>query len=132
MAVRNRVLLAALAACAACAAPAAYAQTDPLSELDRQIAASQDTDEGIALARSQLADGELTSAAGTLERVLMNDPHADAALLLHASLLCRLDDVPGARAELAEMRAVTISTSGWAEVTAACGPLPRPGGRARP
>ncbi|MEG3148635.1 hypothetical protein U1769_01965 [Sphingomonas sp. ZT3P38] len=35
----------------------------------------------------------------TLERVLMGHADADAALLLHASLLCRLDDRDGARAE---------------------------------
>lgn len=130
MAVRNRVLFSLLAVGAAfLAAPAVSAQTDPFQELDRLIDASTETGAGIALARRQIGDGELTGALGTLERVLMNDPRADAALLLHASLLCRLDDKPGARAEIAEMRAVAISNQAWAEVTAACGPMTRPGGR---
>jgi hypothetical protein len=129
MAVRNRVLFSLLAASAALAAPAARAQTDPFQELDRLVDASADSGSGIALARRQIGDGELTGALGTLERVLMNDPRADAALLLHASLLCRLDDLPGARAEIAEMSAVAISNQAWAEVTAACGPMTRPGGR---
>jgi hypothetical protein len=129
MAVRNRVLFFLLAASVALTAPAASAQTDPFSELDRLVDASADSGSGIALARKQIGDGELTGALGTLERVLMNDPRADAALLLHASLLCRLDDRPGARAEIAEMGAVAISNQAWAEVTAACGPMTRPGGR---
>lgn len=132
MAVRNRMLLSMVAAAIALAAPAARAQTDRFAELDAQIQASADPGAGIALARRQIAAGELTSAAGTLERVLMNEPRADAALLLHASLLCRLDDLPGAQAEIAEMRGVAISNQGWTEVTAACGPMPRPGARVRP
>lgn len=132
MAVRNRVLIIPLAACMACIAPAALAQTAPLAELDALVVQSEDAETGIALARSQIEAGELTGAVATLERVLMDDPYADAALLLHASLLCRLDDAAGARAELAEMRAVSISNQAWSEVTAACGSVPRPTGRARP
>jgi hypothetical protein len=132
MAIRNRMLLSLAAAAATFAAPAAWAQADPLAELDAQIDASTNPGAGIALARKQTDAGELTGAAGTLERVLMNDPRADAALLLHASLLCRLDDIPGAQAEIAEMGGVAISNQGWTEVIAACGPMQRPGGRARP
>jgi Flp pilus assembly protein TadD len=130
MAIRYRMLLAAFAA--AFIAPAASAQTDPFPELDAMVSASTPS-AGMALARRQIADGELNGALGTLERVLMNNPRADSALLLHASLLCRVDDMPGARAEIAEMRAVAISREDWAVVTAACGPMQQPGsGRARP
>lgn len=132
MAVRNRMLLSLAAAAATLAAPAAWAQADPFAELEAQVDASANPGAGIALARRQIDAGELNGALGTLERVLMNDPRADAALLLHASLLCRVDDMPGAQAEIAEMRGVAISNQGWAEVTAACGPMQRPGGRTQP
>jgi uncharacterized protein HemY len=123
MGVRNRMLLGLLAAMLA--APAASAQTDPFSELDAMVDASA-PGTGIALARRQIAAGELNGALGTLERVLMNDPRSDAALLLHVSLLCRVDDRPGARAEVAEMRGINLSHPGWAEVDVACGPGMRP------
>ena len=123
MGIRNRMLLGVVAAMLA--APAASAQSDPLSELDAMVNASTPA-AGIALARKQVAAGELNGALGTLERVLMNDPRSDAALLLHVSLLCRVDDKPGARAEVAEMRGISRSQPGWAEVDAACGPGMRP------
>ncbi|MDF7774699.1 hypothetical protein P1X14_05525 [Sphingomonas sp. AOB5] len=82
----------------------------------------------MALARRQIGDSDLIGAVATLERLLIDHPEADDALLLHASLLCRLDDKQGARAELAEMESVRVSEAGWAEVTAACGAVPRPQG----
>lgn len=118
MAVRNRILIG-LAAAGLFAAPTAYAQTDPLTALDAMVDASA-PDSGMALARQQIAAGELNGALGTLERVLMNDPRDDAALLLHVSLLCRVDDRPGARVELAEMRGIVRTQPGWSEVDAAC------------
>ena len=48
-------------------------------------------------------------------------------LLLHASLLCRLDDGEGARTEIAELRGRPIPGDAWREVVAACGPVARPG-----
>lgn len=123
MGIRNRMLIGVAAAMLA--APAASAQTGPFTELDAMVDASA-PDTGMALARRQIAAGELNGALATLERVLMNDPRDDAALLLHVSLLCRLDDKPGARAEIAEMRGISRSQPGWAEVNAACGAGVRP------
>lgn len=124
MTVRD-LLLPGLLACA-WAAPA-QAQADPVRELDALIDRSGDPASAMALARSQIGEGDLLGAAATLERVLIDFPDADDALLLHASLLCRLDDRPGARAELASLNGVAGSGAAWAEVTAACGPVPRPG-----
>ncbi|MEI9852650.1 MAG: tetratricopeptide repeat protein [Sphingomonas sp.] len=121
-------LLAIAAAWAACAALPAQAQ-DALAELDALSAASADAGSGIALARQQIGDGDLVGATATLERVLMDHPDADEALLLHASLLCRLDDKDGARAEVAALGPeVAVADADWREVTAACGPVPRPAG----
>ena len=118
MAVRNRLLLFAFLA--STGSPAA-AQVDPVAELDELIDATSQPGSGVALARAQIESGELTGAVATLERVLMNHPEASDALLLHASLLCRLDDAAGARAEIAASQGAPISGGSWAEVRAACG-----------
>ncbi len=117
----------ALALAVALAAPRAHAQT--VAELDALVGDSADTESGIALAQRQIAAGELTIATATLERVLMADPRSDAALLLHASLLCRLDDAGGARTELSAPYIPPRSNPGWADVNAACGAMPT---RSRP
>ena len=68
----------------------------------------------------------MLGAAGTLERVLIANHDAHDARLLYASVLCRLDDAAGARVELSLLRGQDVSDPAWAEVTAACGALPRP------
>lgn len=127
MAVRHRMLILAASACMAGMAVPAYAQARPEAEIDRLIDASRNVDSALALARRQIGEDDLIGAAATLERLLVDHPESDAALLLHASLLCRLDDGAGARAEIAEMQPGRGSEAAWAEVRAACGPTPRPG-----
>jgi len=106
------------------AAGPAMAQADPTAELDALSQEWVQAGPGVALVRRQIGAGDLMAAVATLERVLMGD--ADAALLLHASLLCRLDDRDGARAELVALD-LPVPAAAWAEVTAACGAMPRPG-----
>ena len=96
------------------------AQGDPLSELDALSLASADPGRGLALARQQGARGDLMGAVATTERIIALHPESDDALLFHASLLCRLDDPLGARAEIAELRGARGGD--WAPVVAACGP----------
>jgi Flp pilus assembly protein TadD len=128
MAPRFGVLLSCFTiACALAAASPGFAQAgDPVAELDALSQGSAQVGPGVALARRQIGEGDLMAAVATLERVLMGHADADTALLLHAALLCRLDDRDGARAELV---ALTRPVPGrdWGEVTAACGPMPRPG-----
>jgi Flp pilus assembly protein TadD len=113
------------------AATPAFAQSSELNELDDLADVTVDPQAGLSLARDQVSEGDLTGAVATLERVLMNHPEVDDALVLHATLLCRLDDKEGARVELAELR-FAISDQAWGEVTAACGVMTRPGrGRGR-
>ncbi|GAA0337131.1 hypothetical protein GCM10009087_54480 [Sphingomonas oligophenolica] len=109
------------------AAPPVLAQQDPASALDQLSQASAAVDSGTALARQQMRAGDLTGAVATLERVLTNHPEAYDVLLLHASLLCRLDDGDGARVEIDEVGGHPTSRQAWAEVNAACGPAARPG-----
>lgn len=125
MAIRNRVMLVGMGCAALAFAAPAYAQSDPADEIDVIVTASQGVAPAMQLARQQIAEDDLVGATATLERVLIDHPEADDALLLHASLLCRLDDIPGARMEIAQLKGVKGSEAGWAEVTAACGPIPR-------
>ena len=129
MGIRNRMIGLGLGLAALGFAAPAQAQVDPAAEIDRMIDASQGVGPAMDLARQQIAADDLIGAVATLERLLVDHPEADDALLLHVSLLCRLDDAPGARAELAELDKVKGSDAAWAEVRAACGPIPRPMGR---
>lgn len=127
MAVRHAILSIGIALASLWTAPA-RAQSAGLAEIDALSRATEGVPSGMALARRQIGDSDLVGAVATLERLLIDHPQADEALLLHASLLCRLDDKQGARAELAEMDRVRVTEAGWAEVIAACGPVPRPQG----
>src|SRR6202008_273205 len=102
-------------------------QQDPAAALDQLSDVATGIGSGTMLARQQIRSGDLTGAAATLERVLINPPDAGEALLLHATVLGRLDDADGARVELDELRGRAIPAQNWAEVTAACGPIGRPG-----
>ena len=114
-------LLIAFAAASALASPAC-AQDD----LDALVTASQQVDSGIALARRQIGARDYLGAVGTLERVLISNPEAVPPRLLYASLLCRLDDSEGAGVELDLLAGKPVADADWAEVTAACGAVPRP------
>lgn len=119
MASRGYIALFWLAV-ASCAAPAC-AQGDPLAELDRLAETSVDPAAGLGLARQQVARGDLVGAVATTERIIAMHAESDDALLFHASLLCRLDDPEGARAEIAELPPGRTGGD-WSPVVAACGP----------
>lgn len=108
------------------------AQEDPAAPLDALISESTDAASALALARRQAAADDLLAALATLERAQVDDRDNADLRLLHASLLCRLDDAAGARVELDQLGAHAISEPAWAEVTAACGPVPRPAPPAAP
>ena len=131
MAIRNRVFLLFTGFAALGFAAPACAQTDPAAEIDRLVDQSQAVGPGLKLARQQIAQDDLIGAVATLERLLVDHPESDDALLLHVALLCRLDDAAGARTELAELRDIGGSDVVWLEVRAACGPVMRPSGRTR-
>jgi Flp pilus assembly protein TadD len=116
MAMRNGVA----ALCLVLSATPALAQIDPLDELDSLSRASADPGDGLALARQQVARGDLIGAVATTERIIALHPESDDVLMFHASLLCRLDDAEGARVEIAELRGGRGGD--WAPVIAACGP----------
>ena len=100
----------------------AFAQS--LEDLDRLVQASVRPADGLALARSQAATGELLDALATLERVLAVDPKHKQAKLLHASLLCRIDDRDGAAAEFARLRAKDYNQPDWSAAQVPCNSAP--------
>lgn len=129
MAIRNRVLLLSIGFASLGIAAPAQAQSDPAAEIDRIVDQSRAVGPGLKLAREQIAQDDLIGAVATLERLLVDHPESDDALLLHVALLCKLDDAAGARTELGELRDIGGSDVVWLEVRAACGPVMRPSGR---
>ena len=99
-------------------APASAQSMGQLDSLLRQTATSAS---GIALARQQTSSGALTDALATLERVILSFPRNDEARLLHASLLCRLDDRRGSLVEFDNLRGHAIPDALWQEATQPCG-----------
>jgi Flp pilus assembly protein TadD len=74
----------------------------------------------ITLARRQIAAGQLTQALATLEQAILARPADGAPRLLHASVLCRLDDPSGARVEFDQLRGWDFPPDLWREATDPC------------
>jgi hypothetical protein len=115
-----RLVQAGAAAALALSLPA-VAQT--VEELDTLVQAGAKPKEGLALARSQAAAGGWLDALATLERVLAVDPKHKQSRLLHASILCRLDDADGARLEFSRLKSGDFKKAEWAEAVAPCNAL---------
>lgn len=119
----NRVTRIVLAfALALAGVPAAAATIEDLDALSR---VTEQADSGIAFARSRIAEGDLLEALAALERVILNHPDSSEARLLHASLMCRLDDRRGALPEFEGLRGHDLP---GAAVEAARRPCTVPGG----
>jgi hypothetical protein len=102
-------------ACAGAALVAVPAGAQTLEELDQLVQSSAKPKPGLAL------------ALATLERVLAAEPKHKAARLLHASILCRLDDADGAKLEFARLKTGDYKKAEWAEAVAPCNSLKEPG-----
>lgn len=112
------VLLASSAALVIPAPDTARAET--LEELDAMAEITQDEAAGIQFAQGQADRGEFLEAIGTLERVLANHPKSQAARLLHAVLLCRIDDQTGGAVELAKLKQKDFPDETWTQAKAIC------------
>lgn len=97
----------------------AFAQSE--QEIEALIAESRTPADAIATARQQTAAGDLTGAAATLDRVLLEDPNANDARLLYAATLCRLGDPQGARIEIRKLDRQDVGNAMFDEANAACG-----------
>lgn len=116
MRVRNCLPLLAVAL-AGGAAPVLAQAAD---RLEPQYRATAKVPSGLGLVRQQLRDGDLTGALATVERVIILDPLNAEARLLHASLLCRLDDRSGSQTEFDPMRGYDLPDDMWREETGHC------------
>lgn len=114
----NRAALAALCGSLIAIAPPLRAETP--AELDALARATATPATGIALARRQVSAGNMLDALATLERVIINTPQNNEARLLHAAVMCRLDDRQGAMVELDQIRGRQVSDAAWAEANEAC------------
>jgi Flp pilus assembly protein TadD len=114
----HRIYLSLLAVGLGCAAGPALADTP--DQLGVQLRATAKVPSGLGLVRQQLRDGDLTGALATVERVIILDPLNAEARLLHASLLCRLDDRTGSQTEFDPMRGHDVPDKMWRDQTAPC------------
>jgi predicted Zn-dependent protease len=72
-------------------------------------AAPDNADLNLAYANQEIAKGELLSAAGALERLLLSQPDLDSVRLLYAKVLYMLDDKQGSMRELDVLKARSLS-----------------------
>jgi Flp pilus assembly protein TadD len=92
-------------------------------DLDALVDASAKPKDGLVLAQNQIAVGDLLVALATLERVLAKEPKNKPAKLLHASVLCRVDDPDGAALEFSKLKAGDFKKPEWAAAIAPCAGL---------
>lgn len=100
--------------------------TPPGIGVDQALRATARVPSGLALVRQRARDGDLTGALAAAERVIILDPLNAEARLLHASLLCRLDDRPGSQTEFDPLRGHDLPDATWRKETAYC-EEPQPG-----
>ncbi len=119
-------LVSAILACAGAVLAVTPAAAQSLDALDLLAQSSAKPKEGLALARSQASAAAWLDALATLERVLAVDPKHKQARLLHASILCRVDDSDGAKVEFARLKSSAYKKVEWAEAVAPCNALKGP------
>ena len=119
MTVNRSLLRASIGLAAASLAVPALAQSE--QDIAALVAESQTPVDAIATARQQTAAGDLTGAAATLDRALLEDPNANDARLLYAATLCRLGDPQGARIEIGKLARQNVGQAMFDEANQACG-----------
>lgn len=124
----RRTLGAALASGGMFLAAAAAMAQDAAGDIDAMIDATASPAGTLRLAHSQVDQGDLTGAAATLERALLDGPAMrDAGVrLYYVTILCRLDDHERARLEAMRVDPSHAAPEAVAEARAACGALELP------
>lgn len=102
------------------AQPFAAVHAETLPELDAMAEVAVDEEQGIAFAQEQSARGEYLEAIATLERVLALHPKSQAARLLHAVHLCKIDDQLGGAVELGKLKQKSFAPELWADALKLC------------
>lgn len=98
----------------------AAARAEPIDELDQALAATTNAAQTLDSARQQAATGQLLLALASTERALFLDRKSQAARLLHATLLCQLDDPRGAAAEFSLLKSRDFKKADWQAAVAQC------------
>lgn len=76
---------------------------------EQLLDAPDDPDLNIAYAAQQMREGNLLYAAAAYERILLEQPDADAVRLMYIDALLRLDEPAGARREVAKLNPLTLN-----------------------
>lgn len=102
----------------------AHAQSADEARLDALIGATESDAGALAAARQQVAAGDLTGAATTLERSLLlrSGASSDPVRLYYGTVLCRLGDYRRGAYQLANVRSSAVE--GWTEARDACAAAP--------
>lgn len=127
----------ALAASIGLAGTPAWAQGQAtpasLSAIDNISREAVDVNSGLQLARRRVSENDLVGALSVLEMLMTVHPESDEAILLHASIVCRIDDRTGSMIEFDYLRGSDFSDKAWADATAPCEtPVPVDNQQARP
>lgn len=88
-------------------------------QLDQLVVATPAA--GLELARAQAQAGDLLPALSTIERLLFANPKNKEARLMHAVLLCRLDDLSGAAVHIAQLKRKDYPPADWQQMMTVCG-----------
>ncbi|MBV9331604.1 MAG: hypothetical protein JOZ55_08635 [Alphaproteobacteria bacterium] len=88
--------------------------SDP--SFDRVLSAPDDSDLNLSYAKVEADSGRLLNAAAALERILLAHPNAHSVRLFYAVVLYRLNDLGGARQQLAELERVRLTPLQTAEL----------------
>ena len=102
------------------AQPVTAVHAETLPELDAMAEVAVDEEQGIAFAQEQSGRGEFLEAIATLERVLALHPKSQAARLLHAVHLCKIDDQLGGAVELGKLKQKSFAPELWADALKLC------------
>lgn len=78
---------------------------------EQLLDAPDDPDLNIAYAAQQMREGNLLYAAAAYERILLEQPDADAVRLMYIDTLLMLDEAAGARREIAKLNPLTLDAS---------------------
>lgn len=108
----------------ALAAPLAFglvAGAASAQDFEAVLAAPDDVELNLAFAREQARQGNLSIAASTLERLLINEPNRHSVRLFYAVVLYRLGDLQNARAQLDQLETAPLTAQQRAEAEAYAG-----------
>ena len=87
-------------------------------DFEAVLAAPDDVELNLSFAREQARLGNLSVAASTLERLLINDPSRHSVRLFYAVVLYRLGDLQNARAQLDQLEGAPLTPQQRAEANA--------------